>query len=1294
MPPNESEALKDLTPTELREKLKAVIVNIDDLAEQAARDSAERTLTASKESMRGVSGFFKRIWTHTLAREYYRQKHVSQARGAIREKEDLYATEVGSAVKEGAHEQTATALVNRFASEYDEMVHRGESRRKIGDRLEDEHARSEAGSLKHEIRSLMSDYASGKIGDDDFTEAKKQILHTVSRSEGSKEDAMYADNLLEIARQVKQAIEHGQKLEELDLDLDVVLGKARSSIQTEAEYNAVDRAIEFAKKTSLGVLVNESTLAAGVATAYGLATGLGRRVAVSRLAAWGTFGASAVVGGGVIGFAENKRLKEDRRQHAREIAQGRSYDREKSPRREGMDKYLYEMKEAGQLSSSIRESIYTKNAEGKQETRELSAVEITQALEKLADAEARIRLMDREKIDLLEYTSPAQVEQERLDLDLARAQAKVDLRKMQAAGDLPGGQSADDLLEKLVGERMTGLAEGAGGIEERDQLFNKMKRRKVARAAVKGMGIGLVAGGVAQEVGAFFTDQQTGLIEHLVEGSNADHGAMVHTTALEGLRRLIAGTLPHHPGALHETVVNGNHFQLPEGLSAKVDGHGGFELMRGHDVIANNLHFSPDGSVSAESAKVLAEHGITTTESMSQVAGEAHATVTANEYLAHHENLGTHVSRGLWYDNDTPKPIFDKNELKLWWGGHGNAGIDEHGNVVFSIKHMMPGGSYHHGLSANAQKLMKEGHLKMLLSLSRGTQAHPVELAIQTDGTIHIDPNSEIGKLFFTEQGGHAHFLGRFAEVAQTTGVRDGTDQVNILATYEGNGVNHLHEVIHTVKNVPKTVFTEPTDYAVDPPPIIPIYGRRPLEPTNGIKPPNPFMAFYGSGGSGAPLTPEAARKYWKEMSPRLRNNPDATLDARTEGQDYLSRQAPEYLKKVDELSTQAEPMSAECKLAVCIPVAGHQEVNNIERTLSAYLHQDADPGSFELVLLVNQPDVSPKGEHIKPDGTLKKIEEFKKAHPELNIRVMQTVLPRSEARIGYIRKLLSDATLQRSMKRKTNEELIMVSNDADLKGVAPEYVSNFIRRFKKEPKTDAFMGQLDWDPESYIRNPLVHVGTRLFQYISVQHRKARRGIESSGANFAYRSSIYASVGGYNAHVRMGEDNDFGRKLLLARRGATNRTPIAYGGARVSRLYTSSRRAEKAIKDGLSPIEQWQRGFGVFDDEVRKVKWEDIGEAPDYDNPEVVAKLTSQLESIINRTLAVSSNWWSHGPYAAYQRRALGWLGIKYKLVAPNRIQITDASELIAGLKQYSKDGLEIMARKTGEEFQRAPTGR
>ena len=115
-----------------REKINVTLVNVDELAEEAARDAAERGLTASKDSMTGFKGFFKKIWKHGVAREYYRQKQLTRMREAIAENEDIYAAEQDPRIEKTAHQGAMSAIVDRFASEYEETIHAGESKEVLG----------------------------------------------------------------------------------------------------------------------------------------------------------------------------------------------------------------------------------------------------------------------------------------------------------------------------------------------------------------------------------------------------------------------------------------------------------------------------------------------------------------------------------------------------------------------------------------------------------------------------------------------------------------------------------------------------------------------------------------------------------------------------------------------------------------------------------------------------------------------------------------------------------------------------------------------------------------------------------------------------------------------------------------------------------------------------------------------------------------------------------------------------------------------------------------------------------
>ncbi len=324
------------------------------------------------------------------------------------------------------------------------------------------------------------------------------------------------------------------------------------------------------------------------------------------------------------------------------------------------------------------------------------------------------------------------------------------------------------------------------------------------------------------------------------------------------------------------------------------------------------------------------------------------------------------------------------------------------------------------------------------------------------------------------------------------------------------------------------------------------------------------------------PIAAERAALFASNRSETLSNDPNATLDPQRELLAYFDKQSPEYVGMVKNLAEQIpEAMDSTVRAVVCIPVAGHEEGKHIYQTLENYSYQTASNDQYELLLFVNHP------EGTTQDETLVEIGRFKIDYPEMPIRVIYKEIPKADAKMAYIRKVLTDVALYRHLQRgQQDQDLILISNDADLKGVAPEYVANFITKFDNNPQMDVLVGQIDWDPESYIEYPGIHAGTRLFQYLNLQIFHSRPGdTPSSGANTAFKGSIYAGVGGYQLNDQQGaEDVILGQAIRAGRGGSKT---LGYAGSRVSRIYTSSRRAIDVWKKGLAPIQQWDRNWGV-----------------------------------------------------------------------------------------------------------------
>ncbi len=506
----------------------------------------------------------------------------------------------------------------------------------------------------------------------------------------------------------------------------------------------------------------------------------------------------------------------------------------------------------------------------------------------------------------------------------------------------------------------------------------------------------------------------------------------------------------------------------------------------------------------------------------------------------------------------------------------------------------------------------------------------------------------------------------------QTTIVQElpGLAEVSVKEDFVENVLVH-----DTVK------FVGGTDF-----PFVPISWHRPLEAPERAKgpvpptpepTPEPFEpSVYPSSAS-----PERMKLYEQRRSKTLRENPEANLNDFEEVESYLQHLDPTYRKELEQMALQIGAMKPSAKLVIAISAASHQEGKNIYDSLKNYTYQTAGKDEYEILLFANHPDIDKAGKPVLQDNTVDEIKRFQKDFPDMPIRVISHVIPRNQATIGRVRRYAADLSLLRHHARgKNHQPLIIVSNDADNKGVSPTYVQNFINKFEANPRVDGYLGQLDWDPEVYIKQPLIHIGTRLFQYLGAYGRRASGGMPSSGANFAFRSSTYAAIGGYLEDSQAGEDIALGQAIWAARDG--NKERIQFGGIIHSRIYTSARRAVNALQHGLSPVEQWNRGFSAFDDEIRKMDMS-LPAQIDYENPEHQRLFLTKLEALLNRTIDVYEGTEKIGKSNKMYKTILRKLGIEYSVI-DDKIQITDASTLLTGLNAYKEDGKLLQEVKSG----------
>ncbi len=1356
-------------PDEPRETMKErfarryAMVDYSDSVEQTASDDAEEALHREKAELKGVSGFVAKMLKHNIGYEITRQLELNRARTKIVSEKNIYANKGGTRAE---HRAAIGAVMDRFLAEHEEFLHQegkdGERRKEFGNTPAEL-------QVKRELNALVRELAANPEMTEEEVDARRARVFKDARElagEAKGRGLMYADNLRAIAEEVRMAALHAGGLDNLDLDIDFAIGKAKLGARTEREKNLVDSALEKLErwgkdKHVVGGILSafRNELAVAVASTVAIGNILGRTALSSTAANLMTFGGAGAITGLYSWWREKGKLNRERSLHERQMALGGDVNTELSQeqlddlatRRAELTKQYqdtplwrplrrYELKkELDELyaSEKPRRDEMQKFAMARANAKDLAYGGIgfltpentlrpdadpAIVMKALAEMEARVRISNAEKVDLLRYSSPMQAEVERRNLDATRMALKAALRAA-----VPGFQEEyNRILAETTTEFYGNEESGVRKTNEKFATYAQNRARKVGlQTALIGAGIGYVA----HEIWALASDNET------VTGSIGRFASW--------LKGYISGDTPLLPaGSPNVERIADGVFTTPNGthLVPQADGSFAIETIADHKVIASGLFIGSDGTFDAASAETLRKLGASLVEAdtfttHSEIVTERVATW---DWLHEHAPDVNQIKRDIWFGNDTPSPVFDFNEQGLDWGKV--AGVNADGDFVMDMSSMTSDGSWQGIEEVDALAEMANGKLRLVLTMNESSQNHAVEILFDEHGQAIIPADSDIARTFFAVKDGKAVFLGKYAEVAVSRGFDEkGVHHLGILATHIGKGLKEGVLTREIGECIPEHVTHITLPHSQPPtlimPPILPLRPRTPLErlhkagksmggdelaetqidPHTGMDVTGYFMGSVesagGSGGQEALLkklieTKDDGRElpekvpYYKlvadtEMlgvmlarnrSETLKKNPHAKLNQYKEAQEYLAKLPETYRNEVRRLAQQAGEMLDETRVAINIPVAGHQEEKAIYKSLESYLYQSASYNQFELNLFVNYPETDERGNPLNADATIREIERFKADHPEINIRVMIAALPMSEARISLVRKLLNDAVLLRNAARGKNAlELVMVSNDADNTGVAEEYVENFIQKFDQNPDIDAMLGQLDWDPEAYVKYPAIHVGTRLFQYRMIRERRVSSFMASSGANYAFRASTYAAVGGYRPEVADGgEDVILGRAIITARQ---NQGVVKFAGARVSRLYTSARRAIDAlVKKGLSPIEQWSKGFSAFDDAVRKLSMEDA-ENRNYDLPEDLERLKDEIEYVINRTINVmdrDGGKLAPEAFANYQR-LLGYMGILIEDNGAGSVVITDMSKFVKSLRGYQKYGVLQRDAKSGK---------
>lgn len=1213
--------------------------------EAAAKDYAEARLREESEAAREagrIKGFLHRIWRgeNGIATKYFFNKYVEEAKHRA-EEEGLTVLYTDSVELRNA---AMGATIARFTSEYDESIHEvaGERRQEL----------AEDSPFGLAVKKLIENYVEGDSKDwseEAFREAQSRIVRQLDQyGDGDDligEGKVRIDNIWQIAQAVKESVNHGESLDNVLQGMKIYTGESRSGVRTEAHQSKIDKTIERLQKSKIGSLVGPETISLGAA----IATGIFRVGRGSLARAAGVTGIPGLLGGVFAGMRENKRLKEERAIHAREVAQGQEF--EDKGRRAEIEKTRYETVAAKELIGSLEEFI---------DKEDLSPEELQQCYESIVNAASRIYSSDKLQADFISYSSVTEVESERLELDVAIARAKVKLEGR--LGDLPEALVADlgidkggtvddaiykstDVLYSLMDDR-----------SKKDEAFKKLKRRRVAIAAATGAVTGFTIGLASQEALAFFDSGYDGLLENVLTGE----GGGDRQTLLAGIFHgegygyntetiVSAGDYTSYDvGGSQGSINLPDNYQLtynPDGTTNIIDPNG--------NVFAENISFEADGSLSQASQELLQEKGAIV-EDLSTVVSSQESTMQdlgVNEYLDHHHSDLTNITRDFWYDNDTAS-VFDNNELGLQWGSQG-----DDGSIRLSISNMTDYGSYHGFDSASWSNEAQGGTLKFAVSASIDSQDRVFMVDIAPDGSIDIPSDSPAANLFSVDKYGQVEFNGAYGEVVAIQDVdTDGITHVAPLATMEGN--NSVSTISTTVevladKNVPKFQITPPSiETVVNAAPTVEGFGgpavvlRRPLERLN--KKEDPFTYnYYGYGENrdlqwmrkwvsdmGGPRTRRqvkdaSGKEHWVEAdnSPVVRS----VERERNTIYNYLNSEFsknPEYKQKVASVMSSLGAMSSNCRVSVNIPA--WMEADNLDRLLSQYIDQTDNKGEaleqslFEINILVNRKKGTPE------DNSVKVIESFTEKYAKRHngarpvVHYANVEMEPEEANIGFVRKLLTDAVLQRSLDRNNQSQpLYIESEDADLIEVDKRTVFNLISKLDKNPHLDAVHG-IEGRMSSIIKdNALLLMRRNAWEVLLFNARQKRfrdprnpnwnsfsNRVITGGWNSGYSAEAYAMIGGYEP-ARAGEDISIGERISMMR-GDGDYPNLETIGSVPTRTESSPRRFIDEIANKKSAYEDFGdddneeaiRGVSLSDAMKRIDEYADITEdnKPNFEN--------------------------------------------------------------------------------------------
>jgi hypothetical protein len=340
--------------------------------------------------------------------------------------------------------------------------------------------------------------------------------------------------------------------------------------------------------------------------------------------------------------------------------------------------------------------------------------------------------------------------------------------------------------------------------------------------------------------------------------------------------------------------------------------------------------------------------------------------------------------------------------------------------------------------------------------------------------------------------------------------------------------------------------------------------------------------------------------------SETLRDDSTAVLDLGKESDRFMSflrenmHEDFVHMEKSVEFMGPSQNDVNELECVVAIPVAGHQEYENIFHTLEQFARQDMSPENYEIVLYLNMPGKEGENDAELAGSlhlTLDEIDRFKAQYPSVTVRTITTTYRVGEASIGAIRAELWNALSYDLIQRGRKEDILVISSDADIVSLNSVYLSDMASTFQNED-VDIVAAQLTWQPvDGLPYNSPVNKILRYQTFLDNVRDRHADSFHTADANTGISLAMYMAIGGYNKGLALGEMNNLVSRIRYMRQPNDQRDTDGYvkpekaieAKALRATLRTHSRRLIKAMALGYSPYNAWDQRLITFgaNDELR-----------------------------------------------------------------------------------------------------------